>query len=585
MYTILVNNHNISKFKICNCSKLSPSKRAANELCKYLDIQDTAAEGSICVGLIEDIPALAHYVNQTENESICIKISGTDIFIAGGSGRSVIYAVYEFLEMYCGWRFFAPGVETQPQGKVNIEDTEYFYNPPFDYRMSLTPSAGQGTDHFQKRHLNAVWGPTPLPDDVGGSVYYAASNAHTFKDLLPDKEYMFEHPEYFATDENGKRYSEPNPDNQPCLSHPDVFPIMLENARKILRNNPRAHFISISQNDGELFCHCEACKKINEEEQTDGGTVYRFVNRMAIALKEEFPNVLIDTLPYMFSTKPPVKSILNDNVSIRLCLMNTCREHTITDESCPYNKKVRDYLAGWSEKCNNIYIWDYTANFKNYPVCLPNFKILYQNIHRLMCFPIKGILYQGAHTCDPSIEFGELWGYLQGKLLWNPHMSYVEYLNCIKEFLRAYYGGGAEFLYEYIVLAMMQPSSDYHYGPSATCEQVIPMLKMPDGSPDMTFIKDANDLFDLAETASDGEQLKRVRRTRLHLTWYEICTTYSYIRENGTTDQIEALRIKYETFFNTVKQWEKFSICEGGHGRLYNKTFNFDIHPNEYLLP
>lgn len=580
MYNILVNGVDIREYQIVCLSEDPAAHTARQELQNYLKTEQGTA-GKIYLGISRDMPSIADVLEQIKEEGIYIKISNHNVYIAGGSGRSVLYAVYEFLERFCGWRFFTPELETEPVGTVNLENQTYLYNPRFDFRMILLPLMGENTLHYQKRHLNARWGNMPLPAEQGGSVFYADSNAHTFQDLLPEKQYFEEHPEYFAVDENGEPLRDSLCGTSPCLSHPDVFEIMLGNVRKILKKNPKAKFISVSQNDGPHYCHCPACKKVNEEEETQGGTIYRFVNRIASAIRDEHPNVLVDTLPYVYSTKPPVKEILADNVSIRLCLMDTCREHSISDESCPYNEKVRNYFRDWAEHCSNIYLWDYAANFNNYSISVPNFKLLYQNMQRYIRFPVKGIMYQDAHTTNPNIEFGQLWSYLQAKLLWEPEMDYVQYLNCAKEFMQAYYGGGWVFLYDYLMLLMMQPSSDYHYGPAATCEQIIPMLKQEDGSPDMTFIRDANRLFDLAELSSTGKALEHIKCTRLHLLWYELCTTYKYIREHGNEEEIRALREKYESFYNAVSGWEGFRINEGKP--FYGIPFDFDTDPNSFI--
>ena len=582
MYEILVNNKNICGFKVVAIGENAAVHTAQQELQSYLKTGEDGKNGTIFVGEVGDIPALKDHKKDLKEEGILIQISGTDIYIAGGSGRAVLYATYEFLERFCTWRFFAPEVEKAPVGTVQLADQTYLYNPRFDFRMILLPLLGEDTLHYQKRHLNARWGSVPLPAERGGSVFYADSNAHTFHDLLPDSMYFDEHPEYFAMNENGERVRDPICGTAPCLSHPNVFSIMLSNVRKIMQKNPAAKFVSVSQNDGPHYCHCPACTKANEEEETQGGAIYRFVNRIAAEIRKEYPNVLVDTLPYVYSTKPPVQEVLADNVSIRLCLMDTCREHTISDESCPYNAKVRDYFKDWAKHCSNIYLWDYAANFHNYSISVPNFKLLYQNMQRYIRFPVKGIMYQDAHTTKPNIEFGQLWGYLQAKLLWEPEMDYIQYLTCVKEFMQAYYGDGWVYLYDYLMLLMMQPSSDYHYGPAATCEQIIPMLKHEDGSLDMTFIRDANRLFDAAEAASEGEELERIRCTRLHLVWYELCTTYKYIRENGTAEEIEALRKKYENFNNTVCAWEYFSISEGSPYK--GLPFDFDKDPNSYIV-
>ena len=585
MYTIRVNGHNIRRFRLCSFENDPAVTTAAVEISTYLQLQASCsnAEGTVFVGLVKDIPEVKQLAKQIAEEGILIKISDSNIYIAGGSGRSTIYAAYEFLEKYCGWGFYAPGLETEPEGLVELKDLEYIFNPPFGYRMNLLPSNGSGTSHFLKRHLNAKWGPVPLPPEQGGSEIYATNNCHTFRELISDKEYYEEHPEYFGVDENGKTFPQSGDGAPPCLSNPKVYDIVLENLLAAIRRHPSARYVSVSQNDGMEFCHCEACRKVNEEEGTDGGTVYRFVNRIAAAVEKEYPHILVETIPYNYSTKPPVKTVMRDNVAIRLCLMATCREHTIADESCPYNEKVRAYLQDWSKICKHLEIWDYNANYQNYPISIPNFKLLYQNVRRLRSYPVKGILFLGAHTTDPDIEFSALWGYLQGRLAWNPDMTYVEYLRDTKNFLKAYYGDGGTYLYDYLMLTLMQPSSDYHYGPSATCEQIIPMLKLPDGSPDMTYIRDANDLFDLAEAASSGEALERIRRTRLHLDWYELCTTYKFVRANGTEEEKAVLRGKYEKFISAVNKWERFCVRETVAGKMYGKQFDFEIDPNSFI--
>ena len=198
---------------------------------------------------------------------------------------------------------------------------------------------------------------------------------------------------------------------------------------------------------------------------------------------------------------------------------------------------------------------------------------------RYRCFPVKGMLYQGAHTTDPDIEFGTLWAYLQSKLLWEPDMDYAEYLTCAKEFLHAYYGAGWTYLYDYLMLVLQQPSSDYHYGPSATCEQILPMLHRPDGRTDRTFLRDANRLFDLAERAA-GAQRENVQRTRLHLIWYELYTTYRDVREHGSASEVAALREKYRVFVETVGRWPGFRISEG---ETFDPAFDFDRDPNDFI--
>lgn len=570
----------LNQFEICVVSDAPAVATAAKELRNYLKPQQEKNVGRIYVGLASDMPELADCAGRLEEEGVLIRIVGQSIFIAGGSDRGTLYAAYEFLERFCGWRFFTPELETAPRDNVSLKDETYLYNPVFHYRMNLVPTTGENESLFQKRHLNAKWGPIPLPDEVGGSITSATNNAHTLKELLPDSVYFDEHPEYYAMDENGQRVRDLQNGTAPCLSNPEVFDVVLENLRKEIKVHPKARYAGVSQTDGPLFCHCPECTRINEEEQTNGGTIYRFLNRIAKTLKDEFPHIMFETHPYLYSTKPPAHEVLADNVAVRLSLMDICREHALSDESCQYNRKIQSYVDGWKTKCKNLYLFEYAANFHNYPISIPNFKCLYQNLKRFRCYPITGMTYLGAHTTVPDIEFCELWTYLQSKLLWEPDMTYSQYLTCAKEFLQAQYGAGWSYMYDYLMLTMLQPSSDIHYGPAAYCEWIIPMLTLPNGELDMTFIRDGNELFDLAEQAATEKALENVKRTRLHLTWYELCTTYKHIREKGTPEQVDALRKKYQNFVETVGKWKNFRISEGGG---IDGTFDFDTDPNSFI--
>ena len=52
-----------------------------------------------------------------------------------------------------------------------------------------------------------------------------------------------------------------------CLSHPDVLPIAIENARQAILACPRetSDHIHIGQKDNSNYCHCENCEALYEK--------------------------------------------------------------------------------------------------------------------------------------------------------------------------------------------------------------------------------------------------------------------------------------------------------------------------------
>ena len=72
-----------------------------------------------------------------------------------------------------------------------------------------------------------------------------------------------------------------------------------------IRNDPGASFYGVSQNDWYNFCTCPDCKALDDAEESHAGTMIAFVNQIAEAVEKEFPNVIIETLAYQCTRKPP----------------------------------------------------------------------------------------------------------------------------------------------------------------------------------------------------------------------------------------------------------------------------------------
>ena len=90
-----------------------------------------------------------------------------------------------------------------------------------------------------------------------------------------------------------------------------------------MKEHPDSKVVPISQNDSyviESYCTCENCKQINREERSYSGTLIWFVNRVAEELKDEFPDVIFETLAYQFSALPPRNLKPAENVIVRYCI-------------------------------------------------------------------------------------------------------------------------------------------------------------------------------------------------------------------------------------------------------------------------
>ncbi len=409
---------------------------AAAELKKYLGKKGIAVDGSdgfpITLTVNEELGDDAFRVTAVVGEG-----KEESILIEGGNGRGVLYGVYQFLEKYADVRFFTPELEVCEPGDVTIPDgTLIEYTPTFELRQTdwyKWVSDGSGYTWAVKNGINIVsgwnysWG-----EELGGSLSYAPNMfVHTIGKLAE-----LDTP-YPATAPN------------PCLTDEAVYETVLANVRKIMAETPTAKILSVSQNDNEKHCSCDACKEIEEIEGSASGPLIRFVNRIAEELADEYPELTIDTLAYKYTLKAPKVTKPAKNVCVRLSTITCHFTHPITTSTCSACANFCKAIEEWSAICNNIYIWDYTTNYSYYLATFPNFHVLRENMKFFADHNVKGVYEQG-NASGPSGEFGELRAYLIGKLLMDPYMSKTEYYAHMDEFLAAYYGEGWQNIRQYI---------------------------------------------------------------------------------------------------------------------------------------
>jgi hypothetical protein len=421
---------------------------------------------------------------------------GRDGFRIRAKGRHIVFsantdigarnAVYTFVETYLGCRLYSPTVKLVPRHPTlvlpPIDDREI---PVFNFRLQ----------DFRDSSY-AEWHKLSSRDDWGLFV-------HTFQELVPPNKYFSEHPEYFA-ENHGVRV----PDGQLCLSNPDVFKIVVDELRRRMRENPNARYWSVSQNDTYLPCTCPLCRKVDEEEGSQSGSLLRFVNRVAA----EFPDKIISTLAYQYSRPAPEVTKPAPNVNIMLCSIECNRSKPINanPEDSSFIADVHD----WSRLTHHILLWDYVIQFRNLVSPFPNLRVLQPNMRFFAQSGINAVFEQGVSEMHG--EFAELRSYLLSKLLWNPDVNVDSVIN---DFLTGYYGDAAPFIRQYIdtmhdaLTASGEDLSCFGY-PFPSVNGYLSAKMM-----DHYMV-----CFDKAETAvvKQPEYLRRVQTARLPLQYAEL---------------------------------------------------------------
>lgn len=433
-------------------------------------------------------------------DGFLIKTSGPHLIILGATDRGTLNSVYTFLEDYLGCRWFSssvsriPRVDTLRLGPIDDRQVPpfayrevYYYDamdPLFAARNKLNGNASVARDGRLAREHHAGWG----------------SWCHTFGGHVPPDKFFDSHPEYFAL-VDGKRRR----DTQLCLTHPDVLALVIADLRERMSRQPETHYWSVSQNDTGGNCQCENCAAIDAREGSPMGSLLQFVNQVAAA----FPDKTISTLSYQYSRRPPKNLRPATNVLIMLCSIECDRRKPIAAE--PTSASFRQDVEGWSQICQNVFVWDYVVQFSNLVSPFPNLRTLQPDVRFFAQNHAKGMFSQGNR--EHAGEFAELRAFLLAKLLWNPDCNVDRAMN---EFLAGYYSAASRPIRQYLDQlhdSMLQGGAPLQIfgGPADQRQACL--------SPDR--LRQYQALFDDAErlTASEPDALLRVQTARMPL-WY-----------------------------------------------------------------
>lgn len=389
-------------------------------------------------------------VSSLDDGGYVIKSYDGGVAVIGAGNRGNIYGVCRLLKDFGGYRSFTAGDKLKNDGgelnipeNVNIEYSPYFEYTETDWRLRQFDSSVYSVSNGLNGGVYST-----IPEELGGTVNYIGSFCHTLTGQFCSKDKYFDsHPEYFAL-RDGKRVS-----SQLCLTNDDVYKIVLGEVVELLKekHDPESalQIISVTQADNQEYCRCEKCKKVDDENGSQAGTMIAFANRIAeqVALMG-YDNVAIDTFAYQYTRKPPKNVKPLDNVIVRLCSIECCFSHTFEDSECEQNVNFMSDLSGWGKICERVYVWDYATNYPHTLCIFPDFGTLQRNMQILYENNVKGVYVEGNYylqKCDT--EFGDLRSYLISALLTDP---YCDYDKAMREFCDSYYGSAGAQIVEFI---------------------------------------------------------------------------------------------------------------------------------------
>ncbi len=440
---------------------------AADELCAFLERQTGVSlpvatdDGplparAILLGVTRHTGALLGGTDGARDlgdEGFRLRAVPPHLLILGGDGRGPLYGVYELLERFGGCAWYAPRFEVVPSlASFSVPgDLDETQRPAFALRTeNWGASSAEGRAFAARNKLNL----TDFDAKLGGSRFRfdpVLGMCHTFNRLLPPEEWFDTHPEYFSL-VGGRRLKVRT---QLCLTNPDVVRLCTEKVlARIAVSYPKGiRYYGASPNDWLNACECPDCAALDRRAKSRSGSLIAFVNKIAEVVEARYPDVVIQTLAYSYTRRPPEGIVPRRNVQVCVCTIECDFAKPIPVSRALENRRVRHAFGVWGASGCRLGVWDYAADFGCYQHVWPNYDALRGN---LAFFRDQGV--REVFTLTNGGGANDVWSnircWLLAKWMWNPDLDEGALL---ERYFRDHFGPAAPDLRTYFDLIRSLP--------------------------------------------------------------------------------------------------------------------------------
>ncbi len=439
-----------------------PERFAATELQAYIEkatgahllltTEAPAADDSaVIVALTSSAPGLGVKLTPAEEklglEGLARRTEGTHLLVLGGGPRGIVYSAYDLLENL-GYRWYWPGElgEVRPRlSSIDVGEIQRVFEPSFVRRHAMGGGDPQDPawnrdvkDWLVKNHQN-FW-VHPLADDPQfmtsrGGTCTKVGSGHNWQHIIRADVYFKDYPDYFAL-VRGKRI----PNGQLCLSNPEVRKLLLDYAltgAAKMAADPNIMFVDMTQNDGDDWCQCEACKAIDDKDPSTHADILLWaLNPIAEAAAREYPQALLHTYIYAGADGPP--SWIKPAANIHCEQTNYCYNYGVSflRPGGP-QARFREKFDTWTSLATLRGIYEYFG-FYNWLEALP------VTLYRLQ----EEVNYYQQHKVHGFYsETAQHWAtnhllYYAFSRVWWDHTTNVPAM--LDEFFRLFYGPAAQ---------------------------------------------------------------------------------------------------------------------------------------------
>ncbi|NLG15993.1 MAG: DUF4838 domain-containing protein, partial [Fibrobacter sp.] len=398
--------------------------------------------------------------------------------------QATCYAIYDFLERFCGVRWYLPtelGLVFSVKKTLVVKGTEIRRTPIMKYRrlysLELIPETlcdepGPLLSARDAALFAHRWRLTGIQPYACNHSFYGYYNRH-----------LKEHPEWFA-----KGYDKNMPDgtrNKPLKNINDVapyYPNMCYTNNEFLQHviKRAKSFFDTGQKEGgeqaagdffslcpmdstgaDKMCKCPECEKLLHKkppcdswrkqyffwDDKHSDYIYGFVNKVARETAKTHPDKYLTMFAYHQTYYPPSREPLETNVAISFCI------HALLRAVPAMDRAVNELLDKWDEESlqRPKYLWLYfhrpgPAN-PYFPAFMPHKMVQQMKDYHKRGF--RGIFVEPPYFPQSAAKGNAKWApivnqlelYIAFKLADDPTLDGTQ---MIDEFFRLYYGAAAQ---------------------------------------------------------------------------------------------------------------------------------------------
>jgi hypothetical protein len=507
--------------------------------------------------LCPDIP-----YDKLGSDGFVIRTVGMHVVIAGATPRGTMYGVNWFLDRQLGVKWLSPDFTVVPSVKtIQLASLNTLQIPRFSYREVLS-FEGQNKIYRAHNLLNGEshgpsFSPSPPAIDSWDHSWLAKDGYADFFELLPQKTYAKEHPDWYAG-------------GQLAMMNTSMRQAMAAAIILRLKALPDYRTVWFDIHDQDWGWDLDPASQAFASQHGGLPSAPRLdmVIDVANQVRKVLPGARFAFNAYHWSFTPPQGMSVPDYV---LVFPMTIQVDYSTALNQGRNTQLGKDIEGWNAIAQHVQVWDHITNFSGYYQPTPNIYPIAHSIQWLATLPhIQGYFAEGSWE-TPNAEFASLRVWLIARLLWNPHEN-ADAL--VAEFTHYYFGAAAPEVLRYIQLmhAAITKSGD------VLSEKTQVDLAMYN----LDFIMAADQLFDQAEAAvaDNPVMLEHVKTARMPVDYVILARRMEYAAEaarRGLAWQVNA-DTRLARFEQNVKSIKLRQYRQGGNAQELSEMLTVERH-------